>query len=152
MSKSIQHRLGQMSFAAMMFTTITGCVSHKHQVEHEVRQVLNRQTTAWNNGSIDGFMEVYWNSPDLTFASGGQVLRGWNPTMERYRTRYPNRDAMGELTTDDVKVTELSPAAALVVGQWHLHRTRPIGGTFSLVMRKKQNRWVIVHDHTTLEE
>lgn len=152
MSAITRRNLSCLITGALLLAGSTGCTSHKHQIEHEVRQVLDRQTTAWNNGSLDGFMETYWNSPDLTFASGGQVLRGWHPTMDRYRRRYPDTTAMGKLSTEDVRVTEIAPAAALVVGKWHLHRTRPIGGTFSLVMRKKQNRWVIIHDHTTLDE
>ena len=38
----------------------------------EIRAALTDQQAAWNRGDLDAFMAGYWNSPDLTFFSGGQ--------------------------------------------------------------------------------
>ena len=43
------------------------------KIAAEILQVLNAQTTAWNAGSIDDFMNGYWNSPDLVFVSSDNV-------------------------------------------------------------------------------
>ena len=94
-------------------------------------------------------MEPYWRSPDLTFSSGGKVTRGWQATLDSYRKRYPTREAMGHLTFGDLEITELGRGAALVLGRWQLDRNEPVGGAFSLVLRRKGSRWVIVHDHTS---
>src|SRR5688572_27618313 len=64
----------------------------------EIKAMLSRQAEAWNRGDIDGFMEHYWKSDELTFSSGGQTTRGWKSTKEDYQRRYPTREKMGRLT------------------------------------------------------
>ncbi|MCH7840660.1 MAG: DUF4440 domain-containing protein [Planctomycetes bacterium] len=117
----------------------------------DIPGILQRQAAQWNAGDIDGFMEPYWRSPDLTFSSGGRVVRGWEATRERYRLRYPDRSAMGRLGFDQLQIIPLGSDAALVLGRWRLERDQPVGGAFTLVWRRIQGRWVIVHDHTSVD-
>ena len=118
-----------------------------------VEQVLLTQQQTWNDGNIDRFMDHYWKSDNLTFSSGGQTTRGWDETLKRYRDRYPTPEKMGKLKFDNLEVTPLGNSAALVLGQWHLEReTEPLNGNFSLVVRKIDDRWLIVHDHTSRSE
>ncbi len=117
-----------------------------------IQTILEDQDDAWNRGDIDAFMEGYWNSPELTFVSGGTVTQGWQQTLDNYKKRYPDRAAMGTLTFSDLNVRELARDAALVSGRWHLERADPIGGRFTLLFRVKAGRWVIVYDHTSVGE
>ena len=119
------------------------------RVRAEIEGVLGRQAACWNAGDTEGFMEPYWHSPELTFSSGGRVTRGWQSTLDGYRRRYPTRETMGRLTFDQIEVIDLGPNVALVLGRWRLEREEPVGGAFSLVMRRQRGRWVIVHDHTS---
>lgn len=114
-----------------------------------IRAEIMTQQNAWNAGDIDRFMESYWRSETLTFSSGGKTIRGWQATLERYRKRYPNKSAMGELTFRELEVTMLGDDAAFVLGRWHLKRDKPIGGNFSLVWRRIDGQWRIVHDHSS---
>jgi ketosteroid isomerase-like protein len=114
-----------------------------------LEDILTKQAAAWNRGDIDGFMEHYWKSDDLTFSSGGKTTRGWQTTKDNYKLRYPTRERMGKLTFDQLEVFPLGDTAALLLGHWHLDRTNPVGGNFSLVFRKIDGAWVIVHDHTS---
>jgi beta-aspartyl-peptidase (threonine type) len=59
---------------------------------------------------------------------------------------------MGQLTFSQLDIALLGDAAALVLGRWRLERESPIGGNFSLVLRKLDGKWVIVHDHTSRDE
>jgi beta-aspartyl-peptidase (threonine type) len=118
----------------------------------DIRTVLDRQAAAWNAGDVETFMEGYWRSPQLTFSSGGQVTRGWRPTLERYKQRYPDRATMGRLTFSDLEITMLGRDAALVLGRWRLEREQPVGGNYTLILRRIGGRWVIVHDHTSKDE
>lgn len=118
----------------------------------EITGILHKQAVAWNAGNIDTFMKPYRKSPDLTFSSGGRVTRGWDETLANYRRRYPTREAMGRLTFDELEITRLSRNVALVLGRWQLEREEPIGGVFSLVLKKESGRWAIVHDHTSRDE
>lgn len=119
-----------------------------------IHEVLDRQAAAWNRGDLDGFMADYWQSPDLVFTSGGRVQRGWQTTLERYRATYGGSTAtMGTLSFRDVTVHPLSSDAAWVLGYWELdRRDAEVGGVFTLVFRRFDGEWKIVHDHTSVSE
>ncbi|HIK93820.1 MAG TPA: DUF4440 domain-containing protein [Planctomycetes bacterium] len=119
----------------------------------QIKSIIAVQADAWNRGDIDGFMQHYWKSEELTFSSGGKTTRGWQATKDGYHQRYPTRDLMGLLTFSELEVTPLGDTAALVLGRWHLKRdSEPIGGNFSLTFRLIDGHWLIVHDHTSKEE
>lgn len=117
-----------------------------------IEKLLDTQAEKWNDGDIDGFMTTYWNSPDLTFSGGGQTTRGWQATMDRYKTRYPDRETMGTLKFDNLEFRSLGENAALVLGNWHLttNKGNP-QGNFSLVLQRIDENWLIVHDHSSTE-
>lgn len=115
-----------------------------------IEAVLRAQQEAWNHGDVEAFMDHYLKSDDLTFSSSGKTTRGWKATLAGYRERYPTREAMGRLTLSGFEITPLGDVAALVLGQWKLDRqSEPVGGNFTLVFRKLDGHWVIVHDHTS---
>ena len=120
-------------------------------VRQKIRGVLEQQVQAWNRGDIDGFMEHYWRSDSLTFSSGGKTTRGWQATIDGYKKRYPTPEKMGELTFSDLEMFPMGENAAYVLGQWHLKRAEPVGGNFSLVFRRINQDWQIVHDHTSVK-
>lgn len=119
-------------------------------VPTEVRAMLKQQIADWNNGDVDAFMQSYWADPAVRFASGGDLKRGWQPVLEQYKVRYPDRSAMGELSTADLDVTPLSADAAIAFGRWIVTANDEVYcGLFTLVIRKVSDRWVIIHDHTS---
>lgn len=147
-------RLSRLSVLVLLIVvTLPGCISRRiaGQAAHasDAATVLYQQAAAWNAGDIEEFMEGYWRSPNLTFSAGGKITRGWEPTLEHFRTAYPDRATMGNLTFSDLEVTQLCPDAALVLGRWRLEGAKPASGAFSLTMRHIDGRWVIVHDHTS---
>jgi ketosteroid isomerase-like protein len=120
-----------------------------------VRSVLARQQEAWNRGDIDAFMQDYWQSEQLRFSSGGEVRRGWQRTLERYKQTYPDRAAMGTLEFSDLEVEVIGDDAAVVFGSWRLEREADApGGLFTLLFKRMageaaEPKWVIVADHTS---
>ena len=117
-----------------------------------IQKLLDDQIRAWNAGDVEGFMAYYWKSDDLTFSSGGKTTRSWQATLDRYKERYPTKAAMGTTTFKNLEITPLSDAAAMVLGEWQLRRDNgeTIGGNFTLVLRKIDGKWLIIHDHTSL--
>ena len=97
-------------------------------------------------------MAGYWNSPDLTFTSGATFTRGFEPTLQRFRTKYPDKAAMGHLTFSDLEITPLARDAALVLGRWRVEASKSASGAFSLTMRRIDGQWLIIHDHTSRDE
>ena len=119
-------------------------------IKLRVEQVLATQAKAWNHGDIEGFMDGYSKSPGLRFASGDDVTHGWQSTLDRYKTRYPDRAAMGVLSFTDLDTTVLSTDAAVVFGRWRLDTAQgEPHGLFTLLFRKEADAWRIVADHTS---
>jgi ketosteroid isomerase-like protein len=117
----------------------------------QIRAVLDNQMAAWNKGSIEGFMSGYWNSPVLTFYSGGIKTAGWQGTIDRYRQRYQSEGReMGRLDFSEVQIEMLGTDAAFVRGKWHLKmKDAEPGGLFTLIFRRFPDGWKIIHDHTS---
>jgi len=116
----------------------------------EIRAVLDRQVEAWNRRDLEGFMRGYWQSEQLTFYSGGSKTSGWQATIDRYRKTYQGEGReMGHLDFSDLQIENLGSRAAFVRGQWRLKMgDKEIGGLFTLIFRKFDHGWKIVHDHT----
>ncbi|MEQ9505168.1 MAG: nuclear transport factor 2 family protein [Hyphomonas sp.] len=115
-----------------------------------ITAMLKAQDAAWNTGDIDGFMHGYWPSEALRFASGGDVVHGFDSTLARYKRRYPDRAAMGELTTSDYEIEILSADAAIAHGRWKVTTaTGSSAGLYTLVLRNIGGDWLIVSDTTT---
>ena len=117
-----------------------------------VRQLLTEQEDAWNRHDLEGFMRGYWKSPDLTFFSSNGITKGWDATLQRYRTRYQSEGReMGKLEFSDLNIQMLGPEAAFVRGRWHLKFSdgKDAGGVYTLIIRKFSEGWRIVHDHTS---
>jgi beta-aspartyl-peptidase (threonine type) len=125
------------------------------RVEQSVKRVLISQVEAWNKGDLEGYMQGYWHSPDLTFFSGGTITQGWEPTLERYRKRYQSGgNEMGHLDFQDLQVNQLGTKSAVATGKWQLtmHDGKKPHGLFTLIFLKTEQGWKIVHDHTSSAE
>ena len=117
--------------------------------------MLDAQVEAWNRGDLEGFMAGYWRSPDLVFCSGDTVTKGWDETLARYRKRYQAEGReMGRLRFDGIEVIPLGEDAALARGAWRLVMTdgKEPHGLFTLLLRRLDGAWRIVHDHTSSGE
>jgi ketosteroid isomerase-like protein len=118
--------------------------------ELSVKKVLDEQRIAWNKGDVDGFMQGYWKSDSLMFIGKSSVTYGWQQTLNNYKKNYPDTAAMGKLDFEYIEIKRLSLNYFFVVGKWHLTRTiGDIGGSFTLLIRKIKNKWVIVRDHSS---
>ena len=115
-----------------------------------IRAVLDAQRDAWNRGDIEGYMDGYARSEDTVFVSGDNVNRGWQTVLDRYKKNYNSREKMGTLTFSDLEITLVGNDAAIVLGRWHLKRANDEPhGRFTLIFRRTNQGWRIVHDHTS---
>ena len=116
-----------------------------------IRAVLDAQVAGWNHGDLDAYMQGYIHSNDLTFFSGATITRGSEPTLERYKKRYQGEGKeMGTLTFSDVVIDVVANDAAFVRGRWHLAMSKESReGLFTLLMRKTDQGWRVVHDHSS---
>lgn len=117
--------------------------------EAAIRAVLDKQVAAWNEANLDEFMKGYWKSDSILFI-GSTVTSGWEATLERYKKTYPDKQAMGTLRFEIMRVDFISTDAYLVTGKYFLTRVNDSpSGIFTLLFRKKDGEWVVVYDHTS---
>lgn len=144
--------LGSSALAAiflgfLLWQTVSATAANS--IGDELIQVVQKQSVAWNQGDLSEFMSPYWNDERLTFSSSGKTQRGWQATFDNYKKNYPDKATMGKLTFSELETQELGSEAMLMLGKWHLERETPVGGNFSLVWRRIDDKWVIVHDHSS---
>lgn len=117
----------------------------------EILRVLDQQTTFWNQGNLEKFMQGYWTSDSLKFIGKNGITYGYTQTLENYKTRYPDKDSRGTLRFEILSTEFISKDAAFVVGKFFL--IRPVkgdaSGHFTLLWRKISGKWLIVADHSS---
>ena len=121
----------------------------------DVAGMLTASAASWNAGDLNGFLDDYWQSDDLTFSGSSGVTRGWEDVRQRYLRSYwapgATRDS---LRFEEIEVTVLNADHALALGRYVLYRPEGGGtvtgtGYFSLVLRRTEGAWKIIHDHTS---
>jgi ketosteroid isomerase-like protein len=135
-------------FALIIFFNAT-CFAQTSN-ETAIRNVLQTQENAWNNGHVKDFMNGYWNNDSLMFVGKSGITYGWQKTFDNYKKNYPDAAAMGKLTFTLLELKPLSAEYYFVIGRWNLERTvGNLGGYFSLLFKKIGGEWLIVCDHTS---
>lgn len=125
-------------------------LSAQSKDEKEIRSILATQTAAWNRGDIDQFMNGYWENDSLMFIGKSGVTYGWTNTLNNYKKGYPDTAAMGQLIFNLIQVKKLSKKYYHVTGKWFLKRSiGDIGGHYTLLFQKINDRWVIISDHSS---
>jgi ketosteroid isomerase-like protein len=114
-----------------------------------INEVLDQQLKAWNDGSVDGFMEGYLKSDSTLFMSMNGPQYGWEKLRQMYHKSFPNREKMGNLTFEIERFHSLEGKSYLVIGRWVVdQKTAEKSGYFTLLFKWIDSRWQIVMDHT----
>lgn len=122
----------------------------ENKMRSTIEKIMHEQEVAWNKGDIDGFMLSYWNSDSLKFIGKIGIQYGWKNTLDNYKKSYPDKATMGELAFSIISVEKLSENSCYVIGKWNLKREKgDVGGYYTLLWKKINNKWVIVTDHTS---
>ncbi len=145
--------LGLLAGPALHGADESGCA---HKAEEAVKALLTTQSAAWNRGDLEGFTAVY--AEDASFVSPTGLTHGRRQVLERYRHRYPDKEAMGTLTLD-VLETRTFPAknkscditGVSVAARWRLvypdqPEKKTAEGSTLLVLRPRGSSWEIVQD------
>ena len=146
----------------MIICTVLLCSFYCHAQQQKgdlktVSTIMTAQELAWNHGDISGFMDYYWKSDSLKFIGSKGITYGWQKTLDNYLKSYPNQDAMGILKFTIIESSQLSKTSIYVIGKWELTKDtstgsvtdKSVGGHFTLLWKKIDNKWVIVSDHTS---
>ncbi|MBL7851509.1 MAG: DUF4440 domain-containing protein [Cyclobacteriaceae bacterium] len=114
-----------------------------------IRATIDASQIAWNNGDLEGFMESYWKSDSLVFYSKRGRNNGWQETLDGYRKSYSDLALMGNLHFDIMSVSPVADGVYIVLGKYTVTRKDgTLEGSFTLLFREKNGKWVAVYDHT----
>jgi ketosteroid isomerase-like protein len=147
--------LGACQFQRQPPEEITGSDDLNNSAASEVEAMLLASAASWNRGDLDGFLDDYWRSEDLTFSGATGITRGWEGVEARYRESYWAPGTVRDsLRFENIEVVPLGEEHALALGQYVLFRPEEGGtvtssGYFSLVLQKVGIDWKILHDHTS---
>lgn len=134
----------------LFLLSFTTCAYAQSADEKIIRELLARQTLAWNRGDLEGFMNGYWESDSLMFVGKNGIRYGWQATLNGYKKGYPDTTAMGKLEFTLLDLRQLSQEYFHVIGKWHLHRTiGDLEGAFTILLQKINGKWVIIADHSS---
>jgi uncharacterized protein (TIGR02246 family) len=136
----------------VLFTCLLAavCFAQANADEKAIRDLMARQSAAWNRGNLEEFMKGYWVNDSLMFIGKSGVTYGYQNTLANYKKGYSDTAQMGKLFFDLVQVKKLSPDYYWVLGKWFLKRSvGDVGGYYTLLFRKIKGKWVIVADHSS---
>jgi len=147
-------RIPSFLLTALIFAALLSSLYAAEPGPTAIRRVIDMQQDAWNRGDLEAFMAGYWNSPDLTFFSGGHESKGWQAALDRYKKTYQGAGhEMGRLEFANLRIEMLGTDAAFVRGEFHLTMSdgKKPHGLFTLIFRRFPDGWKIVHDHSAGE-
>lgn len=123
------------------------------ELQAEVQGMLQEGARAFNEGSLEGFMSDYYESPSTTFIGGRGLVQGYDEIRERYRPYFEPDAVRDRLSFEDLEARRLGAMYSLVTGRWLLHADDEISasGPFSLVLRRVEGGWKIIHDHSSTD-
>lgn len=124
----------------------------QHTPESILKAKMELQSTCWNDGDFECFMQPYWKSDSLKFIGSSGVTYGWTNTLNRYKVGYPTEKERGILVFDIISIEHLSEDYIYMLGKWHLTRDiEDLQGHFTLIWKKIDNDWLIISDHSSGE-
>ncbi|MBL8921833.1 MAG: nuclear transport factor 2 family protein [Myxococcaceae bacterium] len=124
----------------------------------EVLTLVQKQVAAWNRGDLDGFCAVYADDAvfvtppraaqaDAGVSASDGVTRGRAEVLARYKKRYPDGKAMGQLAIEPWDVRETRDTVS-ISAKWTLrYPDKPaLSGNTVIVLLRGAGGWRIVHD------
>ena len=117
--------------------------------------MLAHSASTWNRGDLDAFVNDYLLGAETTYIGSRGVLRGTDAIRQAYAPRFAPGGIRDSLSFELMDVDPLAPDVVNVIATYIL--ARHVGardsvtsrGPTSLVMRRVDGRWRIVHDHSS---
>jgi hypothetical protein len=115
-------------------------------------EALLKMLDRWNAHDLEGYLEVYWKSPELLVVVDSEQFNGWQQLHDSYINGYPDRNAMGSITPARIQVKLLKPDLALALTWWSVSfptSKKKVVGNTTMNLQKFADGWKIVAAHTS---
>jgi uncharacterized protein (TIGR02246 family) len=123
--------------------------------DQQVYEILLKMLDRWNAHDIEGYVEVYWESPELLVVVGPEQFNGWQQLHDSYVNGYPDRAAMGFIEPARIQVRLLKPDLALALTWWTINfpsSHQKVVGNTTMNLQKFDDGWKIVASHSSANE
>jgi len=117
--------------------------------------MLARAAANWNRGDLDAFVEDYLPSDSTTFIGSRGIVRGPTAIRAGYAPLFAAGAVRDSLSFVILDVDPIAADAVNLIAQYTLarrvggHDSVTARGPTSLLLRRVQRRWRIVHDHSS---
>lgn len=159
-------RMRSRAATALLLVCITGCVfvagnsgswpgtpsnAETSRAHSEIAAMMNKSARDWTHGDLDGFMDSYEPGLGTTFVTPAGVVNGRDAIRARYAPRFTSGARQDSLSFEDLEIDLLAPNLANVIAYYRLSRgdSTVARGPTSLVMRRRDGQWRIIHDHSS---
>jgi ketosteroid isomerase-like protein len=121
------------------------------RLHDELTSMLAHGAAAWNRGDLDAFMSDYLPDERTSFVTNEGVLHGVDEVRSRYAPRFAPGGVRDSLSFEKVETDWLAPGVAYMNAVYVLSRGDSVvaRGPTSLVLVRREGRWLIVHDHSS---
>ena len=140
-------RLGIVAIAAMVAAEAAAATPAE-----EARSGFAQQRVAWNRGDLEGALDLYWNSPSLTWVNKGGVSKGFAEFAAAMRQDFAGKPAtMGTYKGEVLEARNVDSDTGLLVVRWSIDRDgkRIMGGVSTQLWEPVAGRWRIVLEHAS---
>ncbi|MBV9105043.1 MAG: DUF3225 domain-containing protein [Verrucomicrobia bacterium] len=129
---------------------------HIHSVSkpeaQQIYDLLLKMLDRWNAHDVEGYLEVYWNSPELLVVVDSEQFTGWQHLHDAYLNGYPDRNSMGFIEPQRIQVKLLKPDLALALTWWSISfptsKDKVVGNT-TMNLQKFDEGWRVVAAHSS---
>jgi len=117
----------------------------------EIAATFAHGARAWNAGDLDDFLSDYSPDTGTTYIGRRGVLHGVEAIRGAYASRFGPGAQRDSLHFENLEIDVLAPDVANAIAWYVLMRGDSVTarGPTSLVMRKRDGRWRIAHDHSS---
>ena len=118
----------------------------------EARNGFAQQKAAWNRGDLEGALDLYWNSQELTLVDASGVSRGFAAFAADLRTDFAGKPGqMGVYAGEVLEARDIDADTALLVVRWSITRggRRLMGGVSTQLWEPALGRWRIIFEHAS---
>jgi uncharacterized protein (TIGR02246 family) len=120
--------------------------------DQQVYEVLLKMLDRWNAHDIEGYMGVYWKSPELLVIVDSEQFIGWQQLHDSYVNGYSDGTAMGFVEPARIRVRLLKPDLALALTWWTINfpsSHQKVVGNTTMNLQKFDDGWKIVASHSS---
>jgi uncharacterized protein (TIGR02246 family) len=129
--------------------------AQRSAVRTELQTMLARAAVSWNRGDLDAFMSDYLPRDSTTYVGGRGLVRGPAAIRNSYARLFTGEVVRDSLSFTILDVDPVAPDVANLIARYILARrvggrdSVTASGPTSLLVRRVEGRWRIVHDHSS---